>query len=103
MGDTVDNVPGVDKVGPKTAVKWLAEYGSLDGVVAAADRIGGAVGENLRRALDWLPTGRKLVTVVTDCDLASQVPGLPALDALALREVDRELCSISTTAMVSRP
>ena len=89
VGDAVDNVPGVDKVGPKTAVKWLTEYGSLDDVVAAADRIGGAVGENLRRALDWLPMARKLVTVVTDCDLSAQVPGWPALDTLALREVDR--------------
>ncbi|MES2958405.1 MAG: DNA polymerase I [Pseudomonadota bacterium] len=90
VGDAVDNVPGVDKVGPKTAVKWLAEHGSLDGVVAAADRIGGAVGENLRRALDWLPMARKLVTVVTDCDLSAEVAGWPALDALALRELDRE-------------
>ena len=89
VGDTVDNVPGVEKVGPKTAVKWLAEYGSLDGVVAAAPGIKGAIGENLRKALDWLPTGRKLVTVVTDCDLSAQVPGWPGLDALALREVDR--------------
>ena len=55
MGDTVDNVPGVEKVGPKTAAKWLQEYGSLDGVVANADKIKGAAGENLRRALDWLP------------------------------------------------
>jgi DNA polymerase-1 len=55
IGDTVDNVPGVDKVGAKTAVKWLAEYGSLDGVIAAAADIGGVVGQNLRRALDFLP------------------------------------------------
>ena len=90
VGDTVDNVPGVDKVGPKTAVKWLVEHGSLDGVMAAADGIKGAVGENLRRALDWLPMGRKLVTVRTDCDLAGQVENWPVLDALALRAVDRE-------------
>ena len=90
VGDTVDNVPGVDKVGPKTAVKWLAEHGSLGGVVAAADRIGGAVGENLKKALDWLPMAKKLVTVVTDCDLSGQVPGWPSLDALALAEVDRD-------------
>ncbi len=90
IGDTVDNVPGVDKVGPKTAVKWMAEYGSLDGVVAAAGGIKGAVGDNLRKALDWLPTGRKLITVVTDCDLTGHVQGWPALEALALREVDRE-------------
>jgi DNA polymerase-1 len=89
VGDTVDNVPGVDKVGPKTAAKWIAEYGSLDGVIAAAPGIKGAIGDNLRKALDWLPTGRKLVTVRTDCDLSGQVPGWPALEALALREVDR--------------
>jgi DNA polymerase-1 len=90
VGDTVDNVPGVDKVGPKTAVKLLQEHGSLDGIVDAAAQIKGAVGENLRKALDWLPMGRKLVTVVTDCDLSGQVPGWPSLDALALREVDKE-------------
>jgi DNA polymerase I len=89
VGDTVDNVPGVDKVGPKTAVKWLAEHDSLDGVIAAADRIGGAVGENLKKALDWLPLGRKLVTVSTDCDLSAHVEGWPSLDALALADVDR--------------
>ena len=90
IGDAVDNVPGVDKVGPKTAAKWIADHGSLDGVVAAAAGIKGVAGDNLRKALDWLPTGRKLITVVTDCDLAAQVSGWPALDALALREVDRE-------------
>ena len=67
-GDAVDGVPGVDKVGPKTAVKWLAQYGSLDAVVAHADEIGGVVGENLRKALGFLPLGRRLLTVV--CDLA---------------------------------
>ncbi|MGD9834253.1 MAG: DNA polymerase I [Piscinibacter sp.] len=90
MGDTVDNVPGVEKVGPKTAAKWIAEYGSLDGVIAAAGSIKGVAGENLRKALDWLPTGRKLVTVVTDCDLAADIPGFPSLDALALKPVDRD-------------
>jgi DNA polymerase-1 len=88
MGDTVDNVPGVEKVGPKTAAKWIAEHGSLDGVVAAAGSIKGVAGENLRKALDWLPTARKLVTVKTDCDLSGHVTDWPALDALALREVD---------------
>ncbi len=90
MGDTVDNVPGVEKVGPKTAAKWIAEYGSLDGVIAAAGTIKGVAGENLRKALDWLPTGRRLVTVVTDCDLAADMPGFPSLDALALKPVDRD-------------
>ncbi|MDO9071951.1 MAG: DNA polymerase I [Rubrivivax sp.] len=89
VGDTVDNVPGVDKVGPKTAAKWIADFGSLDGVVAAADSIKGATGENLRKALDWLPTGRKLITVLTDCDLADHVVGWPGLDALALRAPDK--------------
>ena len=88
VGDAVDNVPGVDKVGPKTAAKWIAEYGSLDAVMAAAPGFKGAVGENLRQALDWLPLGRRLVTVVTDCELAEHVAGWPALDALALKEPD---------------
>jgi DNA polymerase-1 len=90
VGDAVDNVPGVEKVGPKTAVKWLAEHGSLDGVVAAADSVKGAVGENLRKALDWLPQARKLVTVATDCDLAGHVPGWPALEALHFGAIDRD-------------
>jgi DNA polymerase-1 len=73
IGDTVDNVPGVAKCGPKTAVKWLTLHGSLDGVIANAASITGAVGENLRAALEWLPKGRELITVKTDCDLAGHV------------------------------
>jgi len=69
-GDAVDNVPGVDKVGPKTAAKWIQEYGSLDEVMRRAGEIGGAVGENLRKALDWLPKGRRLLTVKRDVPLA---------------------------------
>ncbi len=88
VGDVVDNVPGVDKVGPKTAVKWLAAHGSLDGVMAAAGSIPGAVGENLRKALGWLPQGRRLVTVVTDCDLSAHLPGFPGVEQLALLPVD---------------
>jgi len=68
VGDAVDNVPGVDKVGPKTAVKWLKQYGSIDGVIEHADDIKGVVGDNLRRALDWLPRARALVSV--KCDVA---------------------------------
>jgi DNA polymerase-1 len=83
VGDTVDNVPGVAKVGPKTAVKWLQQYGSLQGVVDNAAHIGGVVGENLRKALDWLPTGRTLLTIKTDCDLTGWVDGLPAMDSIA--------------------
>jgi DNA polymerase-1 len=88
VGDAVDNVPGVDKVGPKTAAKWLQAYGSLDAIVAHADEIPGVVGENLRRARDWLPLARRLLTIRTDCDLDGHVPGLPSLDALRRRDPD---------------
>jgi len=90
MGDAVDNVPGVDKVGPKTAAKWIAEHGSLDGVIAAAAGVKGVAGDNLRRALDWLPTGRTLVTVKCDCDLAGHVEGWPSIEALGFKPVDQE-------------
>jgi DNA polymerase-1 len=90
VGDAVDNVPGVEKVGPKTAAKWLMEYGSLDALVARAGEIKGVAGENLRKALDWLPTGRQLLTIKTDCDLNGHVPGLPALDAVKLGEPDHD-------------
>ncbi len=73
IGDTVDNVPGVNKCGPKTALKWLKEYGNLQGVMENADKIGGVVGENLRQALDWLPRGQELITVKTDCDLSEHM------------------------------
>ena len=86
VGDAVDNVPGVSKVGPKTAVKWLQTHGSLDAVMAQAADIGGVVGENLRQALDWLPTARKLVTIRTDCDLSAEVAGWPNLEALKSTE-----------------
>ena len=82
-GDAVDNVPGVDKVGPKTAAKWIQQYGSLDAVMAHAGEIGGAVGENLRKALDWLPRGRRLLTVKRDVALPvslEQLDGAPDLE-----------------------
>ena len=92
VGDSVDNVPGVDKVGPKTAAKWLQTYGSLDALVENADQITGVVGENLRKALPWIPTAKTLVTIKTDCDLSQHVPSLSALkvrdeDAARLREI----------------
>jgi DNA polymerase-1 len=68
-GDAVDNVPGVPKVGPKTAAKWLNQYGTLDALVAHADEIPGVVGENLRTAREWLPIGKRLLTIKTDCTL----------------------------------
>ncbi|MEO5565464.1 MAG: DNA polymerase I [Luteimonas sp.] len=82
MGDTVDNVPGIEKVGPKTAAKWLTEHGSLDGVIAAAPAIKGKIGDNLRAGLDRLPLNRKLVTIKTDVAM-----DLPARQ-LVLRERD---------------
>ncbi len=83
IGDTSDNVPGVDKVGPKTAVKWLTEYGSLDNIIANADKITGKVGENLRAALDWLGTARQLITI--RCDVGIQ----ENLNTLSPQAVDK--------------
>ena len=88
-GDTVDNVPGVAKVGPKTAVKWLTQYGSLDEIITHAAEVGGVVGQNLRDALDWLPQARRLITVKCDVELAKsyeQLTELP-LDMATLREL----------------
>jgi len=76
IGDAVDNVPGVPKVGPKTAVKWLAEHGSLEAIIAKAPQIGGAVGDNLRRTLDWLPRARELLTIKCDVPLPVHVSDL---------------------------
>ena len=90
VGDAIDNVPGVEKVGPKTAAKWLQAYGSLDAIVARAHEIKGAVGDHLRLALDWLPTARQLLTIRTDCDLTDHVPGFPSLEALRKRAPDAD-------------
>ena len=84
MGDAVDNIPGVTKCGPKTAAKWLAEYDSLDGVIAAAPAMKGKIGENLREALERLPLNRELVTIKTDVAL-EQGP-----TELSLRERDTQ-------------
>ncbi|MFT3808073.1 DNA polymerase I [Arenimonas sp.] len=89
MGDTVDNVPGVEKCGPKTAAKWLGEYGTLDAVMASADKITGKIGENLRAALPRLPLNRQLVTIKTDVELdqgANELKLRPR-DTDALREL----------------
>ena len=89
VGDSVDNVPGVPKCGPKTAAKWLAEYGSLDGVIANADQVGGKIGESLRAALPQLPLSRELVTIKTDValDLGPADLALREADVTALREL----------------
>ncbi|MDX8386492.1 MAG: DNA polymerase I [Gallionella sp.] len=84
VGDTVDNVPGVAKCGPKTAVKWLEQYGTLDNVIAHAEEIKGVVGNNFRDALDWLPQGRRLVTVKCDVEMEK------GYDALIAPPPDKE-------------
>ncbi|MCD6045579.1 MAG: polymerase [Gammaproteobacteria bacterium] len=84
VGDTVDNVPGVSGVGPKTAVKWLQQYGSLDALLKDADNVTGKVGENLRAALDYLPLAKKLVSI--DCDVKLPV----TLDELNTKEQNKQ-------------
>ncbi len=76
VGDTSDNVPGVHKVGPKTAVKWLMQYGSLDNIIAHANSIKGTIGDNLRKALDWFDTSRQLITIKCDVNLPFKVTDL---------------------------
>ncbi len=97
VGDTVDNVPGVEKVGPKTAVKWLTQYGTLDSVIAHAKDIGGVVGENLRRTLDWLPQAQHLVTVKCDCDLSAHLSSID--QQLVNRPEDNEVLRAFFTRM----
>lgn len=116
VGDAVDNVPGVAKVGPKTAAKWLQQYGSLDGVIAHAGEIGGVVGENLRQHLDFLPLGKKLVTVRCDLELPplDLTPAAPDPDKLRalyaeldfkswLRELDTMKVGAGETAPTPAP
>jgi DNA polymerase I len=69
IGDAIDNIPGVDKVGPKTACKWIEKYGSLEGVLEHAGEIAGLAGENLRKMADWLPKARQLLTIKRDVEL----------------------------------
>jgi len=75
-GDTSDNIPGVEKVGPKTAIKWINEYGSLDGVIQNADQIKGKIGENLNAALDRLDLFKTLVTIKCDVQMDSNISDL---------------------------
>ena len=87
MGDTVDNIPGVPKVGPKTAAKWLNEFGSLDALMASADEVKGKVGENLRDSLEQLPLSRALTQIKCDLELpqtfADLIPTTPNNESLA--------------------
>jgi DNA polymerase-1 len=87
-GDTSDNVPGIEKVGPKTAVKWLKEWGTLENLVAHADQVGGKVGENLRAGLPQLGLSRKLVTIRLDLGEAEGLTVSP--QSLVLAEPDQE-------------
>ena len=89
IGDAIDNVPGVDKVGPKTAAKWLAQYGTLDNLIQHAGEITGVVGENLRRSRDWLPQARGLLTIKCDVPLPASVAdlGLKPQDTAKLAEL----------------
>ncbi len=93
VGDSVDNVPGVPKVGPKTAAKWLAQYGSLDEITRHAGEIPGAVGANLRASLEQLPLSRRLVTIMDELELPWDYAGLEcrAPDTARLVELYREL------------
>lgn len=79
VGDTVDNVPGVQKVGPKTAAKWIEEYGSVDALIERADEVKGVAGENLRAAIAKFPLTRELLTIKIDCDLTREVPNIETL------------------------
>ncbi|HET6913537.1 MAG TPA: DNA polymerase I [Rhodanobacteraceae bacterium] len=89
MGDMIDNIPGVPKCGPKTAAKWIGQYGDLDGVIAHAEEVGGKIGENLRAALPQLPLSRQLATIKLDCELevAPTDLRLRDRDVEALREL----------------
>lgn len=108
MGDTSDNVPGVTKVGPKTAQKWISQFGSLDNLLAHAGEISGAAGENLRAALSWLPTARELLTIKCDVRIEQQPESLvfaepdPAilqdlLERFQLRSVFKPAASADST------
>lgn len=103
IGDKVDNVPGVDKCGPKTAVKWLDAYGSLDGVIENAEQIGGKIGENLRAALEFLPTARDLVTIKCDCEWIEESLDVREPDTQALRELYQTLEFTSLMQALGNP
>ncbi|WP_188114792.1 DNA polymerase I [Methylococcus geothermalis] len=89
VGDASDNIPGVPKVGPKTAAKWLAEYGSLDALIARAGEVGGKIGENLRASLELIPLSRELATIRCDIPLPLAPESLKRRppDKAALREL----------------
>jgi DNA polymerase-1 len=93
IGDTVDNIPGVPKVGPKTAAKWLAQYQTLENLIAHANEITGKIGENLRASLDQLPLSKQLTTIKCDLDLPYSMEDLKQrpMDKAELRNLLAEL------------
>ena len=96
IGDAIDNIPGVDKVGPKTACKWIEKYGSLEGVLAHADEITGLAGENLRKMRDWLPKARQLLTIKRDVPLPLKIDELKASPNPAVQRAQYERFGFKT-------
>ncbi len=105
IGDTVDNIPGVPKVGPKTAAKWLAHYQTLENLVAHADEITGKIGENLRASLDQLPLSKQLTTIKCDLDLPYSIEDLKQqpMDKAELKNLLAELGFSSWLKMLDNP
>jgi len=105
IGDTVDNIPGVPKVGPKTAAKWLTQYETLENLVIHADEISGKIGENLRASLDKLPLSKQLTTIKCDLDLPYDMEDLKQrpMDKAELRNLLAELGFSSWLKMLDAP
>ncbi len=104
VGETSDNLPGVPKVGPKTAAKWINQYGSLEGIFAHKDEIGGKVGESLRENIHLVERNRRLNRLVTDVDLPLQLQDLTRgqIDMDRVREVFTKLEFRSMLVRVAR-
>jgi len=105
IGDTVDNIPGVPKVGPKTATKWLEQYQTLENLMAHANEIGGKIGENLRASLDQLPLSKQLTTIKCDLDLPYTIEDLKQqpMDKAELRHLLTDLGFTSWLKMLDAP
>ncbi|MDD5276247.1 MAG: DNA polymerase I [Methylovulum sp.] len=105
IGDTVDNIPGVPKVGPKTAAKWLEQYGTLENLMANANEIKGKIGENLRASLDQLPLAKQLTTIRCDLDLPYDMEDLKQqpLDKAELKNLLAELGFSSWLKLLDTP
>ncbi|BCG49670.1 DNA polymerase I [Candidatus Profftella armatura (Diaphorina cf. continua)] len=89
IGDVSDNLPGVKKIGPKTAIKLLNQYHSLEGIIKNSNKIKGVIGENLRFSLNWLPKIKKLLTIKTDCNLTENIVSIP--ESLIIQPKDEKL------------